>query len=394
MKRRLLYYEIEPYLRHKNALVITGMRQVGKTTLMRQLFDAFGDVPKVWLDLDNPLEQKTIEGEDFRHIHERLMRLAGGKKGLTVCIDEIQNFPEVTKFVKYAIDHYGTKFVLTGSSAYYMRNLFPESLSGRKFLFPLLPMTFVEYLYFTDRMTLDEARGEARLPLHARQDPVVAEIRKEAYQQFLRFGGFPEVVLTPDNETKRRVLGNILTSFFEKDIRFLGDMKDTRELRDFILLLIPRVGQPLDVTKVSAELGVNRARIYAFLSLLEGTFFLRFLPKFSASVDRAVAGRKKVYVADTGLLTSLGSVNDGQLFENAVVNQLWGRGNLTYFNRRNTSEIDIIVNRSVAVEVKLHGSDRDRMAVKKLAGSLRIAESYVVSLFSSAGNGMVSPYFW
>lgn len=395
MKKRLLYYDIEPYLKHKNALVITGMRQVGKTTLMRQLFDAAGSRPKLWLDLDNPLEQKTVEGDDFRQIHERLLTLARGEeRKLIVCIDEIQNVPEVTKFVKYAIDHYGTKFILTGSSAYYMRNVFPESLSGRKFLWILTPMTFTEYLYFTDSMTLEEAREASKRPIDAMQDPVIAAGRTGAYQHYMEYGGFPEVVLTKDQATKRRILGNILTSFFEKDIRFLGDLKETRELRDFLLLLVPRIGQPLDISKIAGELSVHRAKIYSLLALLEATFFVRLLPKYSSSIDRSVAGRKKVYIADTGLLTSLGAVNDGQLFENVVVNQLWERGNLAYYNRRNTSEIDIIVDRNLALEVKLRGSDRDVAAVKKLARSLHIPKSYVVSLFPSESRSVLSPFFW
>ena len=56
MQKRLLFYELEQYLRHKNALVVTGLRQVGKTTLLRQLYDGIRDYPKLWLDLENPLE--------------------------------------------------------------------------------------------------------------------------------------------------------------------------------------------------------------------------------------------------------------------------------------------------------------------------------------------------
>ena len=395
MKKRLLYYEIESYLQHKNALVITGMRQVGKSTLMRQLFDATNDTAKVWLDLDNPLEQKTVEGDDFRQIYARLVRLAGGKtKRLFVCIDEIQNVPEVTKFIKYAIDHFGVKFVMTGPSSYYLRNLFPESLSGRKFLWTLAPMRFCEYLYFTDMVSVDDARAMQKAPLDTIQDAVIAQSREDAYEVFMQFGGFPEVVLTPQVDTKRAILGNILTSFFEKDIRFLGDVRDGREIRDMLLLLVPRIGQILDITKLAGELGTSRAKIYDYLTLLENTFFLRLIPKYSLSVDRSTAGRKKVYITDTGLLTTLGAVNDGQLFENALVNQLADRGKLSYYNERNTREIDIIIDRIIACEAKLKASGRDVFDVLKLAKALRIPKAYVVSRTFVRGEQMLSPYFW
>src|SRR5271165_3006824 len=129
MKRRLLFYEISQYLEHKNALVITGMRQVGKTTLMRQLFEEIGDKPKIWFDFENPLDQKLFEDQEYNNIYKRLVELtASSGKRMYIFLDEIQNFPEVTKVIKYLIDHYSVKFIVTGSSSFYLKNLFPESL--------------------------------------------------------------------------------------------------------------------------------------------------------------------------------------------------------------------------------------------------------------------------
>src|SRR3990172_9694948 len=141
--KRTLIYEILPQLEHKNAIVICGMRQVGKTTLMQMLYDmAKGN--KLWFDLDNPLDQMIFEAIDYNQIYHDLKKQASLKEGerLFVFIDEIQNFPVITKIIKYLIDHYQVKFIVTGSSNYYLRNLFPESLSGRKFLFQLDPLSF------------------------------------------------------------------------------------------------------------------------------------------------------------------------------------------------------------------------------------------------------------
>lgn len=155
MKKRLLYYELIKYIQHKNALLITGMRQVGKTTLMRQIFEDIQQ-PKLWFDFDNPLDQKVFEDIDYKLIHKRLLDVAKGEGRLSICIDEIQNYPEITKVVKYLIDNFGVKFYLTGSSNFYLKNLFPESLSGRKFLYQLSPLSFQEYLYFNNMVKLDE----------------------------------------------------------------------------------------------------------------------------------------------------------------------------------------------------------------------------------------------
>ncbi len=132
---RQLYYEILPQLHHKNAIVITGMRQVGKTTLMKMLARQW-EGKQLWFDFDNPLDLLLFENIDYSLIFEILRKEAGAGENerILVCIDEIQNYPLITKIIKYLIDYYNVKFIVTGSSNYYLRNLFPESLSGRKFL--------------------------------------------------------------------------------------------------------------------------------------------------------------------------------------------------------------------------------------------------------------------
>ncbi len=396
MHKRLLYHQISQNIEHKNALVITGMRQVGKTTLMKQLFDAVQDRKKVWFDFDNPLDQKVFENEDYKFIFKRLLEMAKAQADdrLLVCIDEIQNYPEVTRVMKYLIDHYGVKFIVTGSSNYYLKNLFPESLSGRKFLYHLSPLSFREYLYFRDMIPLDEALRVDILFATQKREIVDYKAREHEYEEYLRFGGFPEVVTTRDPATKRLVLKNIFSSFFEKDLKILSDYKGMRELRDLILLLVPRVSSQLDITKLSSELGINRTKVYQYLEFLEGTFFIRLISKFSKSIDRKVAGGKKVYFTDTGILNAIGSVNDGQLFENAVINQLAEYGNVSFYNRRNTAEIDAILAQTHAFEIKLNGTREDVARLRKLAIKLHIRNQFVISKsFREKDEGVAYPMF-
>ncbi|KKQ40619.1 MAG: ATPase [Candidatus Magasanikbacteria bacterium GW2011_GWA2_37_8] len=392
MKKRSLFYEILPNLSHKNALVITGMRQVGKTTLMRQLYEEPLSGSKLWFDLDNPLDQKVFEDIDYNNIYTRLRDLAGGsKERLYVFVDEIQNFPEITKIIKFLIDHYGVKFVVTGSSNYYLKNLFPESLSGRKFLYHLTPLSFREFLYFHDKLSEEEARLNNTISiLH----PIsIFDYKKfaEEYSVFMRFGGFPEVATTSEFITKSQILKNIFASFFEKDLKILSDYADIRELRDLILLLVPRIGSMLDVTKLSIELGVARQKIYSYLEFLQGVFFIRLVPKFSKSIDRSVAGGRRVYFTDTGLLNTLGNVNDSQLFENAVVNQLASYGEISFYNHRHAEEIDIILNKKIALEVKLTGTSNDVKQVNKLASKIGLAQAKVVSYKFADLKDIISP---
>ena len=106
MLKRFLYHEVIKHLKHKNALIITGMRQVGKTTLMKQIFNEIEN-PKLWFDFDNPLDLLHFENIDYDAIYETLKKEASaGRKRLFIFIDEIQNFPEITKIIKYHIDKY------------------------------------------------------------------------------------------------------------------------------------------------------------------------------------------------------------------------------------------------------------------------------------------------
>ncbi|MBU4380669.1 ATP-binding protein [Candidatus Parcubacteria bacterium] len=390
MKKRLLYYELIKHLNHKNALLITGMRQVGKTTLMRQIYEEVKE-PKLWFDFGNPLDQKIFEDEDYRVIYKRLTDMGKKASNLSVFIDEIQNFPEITKVIKYLIDHYSVKFYLTGSSNYYLKTLFPESLSGRKFLYELPPLSFQEYLYFRDVVSLKEILNLTLQDAPSKNSIFTHKARVAEYDDFLTYGGFPEVVTTEDKNMKVMVLKNIFASFFEKNIKILSDYTDIRELRDMILLLVPRVGSMLDVTRLSSELSIDRVKIYRFLEFLQGTFFIRLLPRFSNSIDRAVAGGKKVFFTDTGLLNVIGKVSEAQVFENAVINQLSGYNKISFYNKRNTAEIDAILDKHIAFEIKLTGTVRDFSKLSTLSLELGISQNYVVSKRFLEKPGFLSP---
>lgn len=392
MKKRLLFDEIIKQMSHKNAILIVGSRQVGKTTLMRQVFEEVKDFPKLWFDFDNPLEQKVFEDEDYRNIYERILKMVGGKKErMHIFIDEIQNYPEATKIIKYFIEHYGVKFIVTGSSSFYLKNLFPESLSGRKFLYNLNPLSFRESLFFKDKISREEAMAQDIKSIIKNQDEFFVKKLESDYEEYLKFGGFPEVVLTDDPKTKLQILKNIFASFFEKDIKIMADYKDIRELRDLMMLLAPRVGSMIDITRISKELEVSRAKVYSYIDFLEKTFIIRMVSKYSKSLDRSVAGGKKAYFMDTGMLNMIGNVNDSQLFENAAVNQIAYYGDISFYNKKNVSEIDVILDKKIAFEVKLNGIDRDYESVKQLAQSLELEEFYIVSKKFKKEEGFLSP---
>jgi predicted AAA+ superfamily ATPase len=116
------------------------LRPAGKTTLLRHLYGLTPSKNKAFFDFENSLETKVFEEENFNAIWDNLANYGVNKgKKAYIFIDEIQNLPIISRVVKYLYDHYETKFFLTGSSSFYLKNLFPESLAGRKFVFELFP---------------------------------------------------------------------------------------------------------------------------------------------------------------------------------------------------------------------------------------------------------------
>jgi predicted AAA+ superfamily ATPase len=202
---------------------------------------------------------------------------------------------------------------------------------------------------------------------------------KPYFREYLEFGGFPKVVLEKNHDNKRGRLEEIFKSYFEKDVKTLADFQDRSKLRDLILLLIPRLASRIEINKLSTDLSLSRETVYNYLAFLEETYFIKLLPRFSRSIDRSAAGRRKLFLTDTGLANFLGKASLGQLFENAVFQTLRPDYNL-YFYQKERAEIDFITDEKTALEAKTTVSKRELVHLKNRAQSLKIYESYAVSL--------------
>jgi predicted AAA+ superfamily ATPase len=358
-------------------VVLTGMRQVGKTTLMRQIYNTIETKHKLFLDLENPLNQKLFEEENFDNILANFKKLGFslGKKSF-IFLDEVQSAPDIVKVVKYLYDHYQIKFFLTGSSSFYLKNLFPESLAGRKVVYELFPLDFEEFLLFKEK----QRKTPFRFLLKAKnKNRVSYQLYNKLLEEYLEYGGFPAVVLSEDKEIKRQILGDIFTSYFEKDVRSLADFRELNKLRDLILLLTNRVGSKIEISKIASEIGVSRETVYSYLNFLEKTYFIFLISPFSQNRDIEVRAAKKLYFCDTGILNYLGKVSYGSIFENFVFNNLRKYGVINYYQRYKGQEIDFIIDGRFAFEAKIKTSEFDIKRLKRIANSLRIKEYYIIT---------------
>ena len=172
------------------------------------------------------------------------------------------------------------------------------------------------------------------------------------YEEFIQFGGFPEVVLSDSPSDKIEYLKDIINAYIELDVKLLSDFSVSDSLYKLILLLANRVGSRVDYTKLASLTGLNRHKIKDYLHLLEYTYFIQTVTPLTGGIDKEISKQPKMYFSDTGLLQICGQQASGAIFENKIANQLRMLGKVQYFEKSAGTEIDFILDRETAYEVK------------------------------------------
>lgn len=354
MQTRSIWPILRKEIEKDQILVITGARQVGKTTTVQWLLSQVQSTNQYYFDLENIRNRNLFSVEDYDSIINEFQNLGlDTSERMYIALDEIQLLPHLPSLIKYLHDHYQIKFIVTGSSSYYLKNLFSESMAGRKIIYELFPLSFAEFLNFKEEeYSLPEFAFDLKFSEFA-----YAKL-KHLYDEYLEFGGLPKVVLTKNTKEKKRLLTSIFSSYINLDVQSLSDFRSLQDFSRLVQLLAARIGNKVNVNNFSEILGLSRQTINSYLEFMEQTYLIRLIKPLSTSSDVQLRVAPKLYFVDTGIAHVNYDMSLGARYENAVCHQLFLHANTTAFGRdlnyfdQDRSEIDFVLNKTQAFEVK------------------------------------------
>jgi uncharacterized protein len=270
-----------------------------------------------------------------------------------------------------------------------MKNHFSESLAGRKRIFEMYPLSFKEFLHFKKAGIRQPDKYSWQLYNKAWYNRC-----KEWYEEYVQYGGFPEVVLHPNKKDKEELLKDIINSYVELDVKLLSDYSASEDLYKLVKLLAARAGNKIDYSKLSSIAGINRQKMASYIQLLEYTYLIYLVKPFTRNIDKEISQQPKLYFADTGILNTLAGlqISSGQLFENSIAAQLHPLGEIKYYQKKTGQEIDFIFNNTMAVEVKETAIEQDKQVLMQRATGIGLKKQILISRF--AANSGFDGFVW
>ncbi len=321
MIERAISEKIRISARQVPVVTVLGPRQAGKTTLVRDLFPDY-----TYVNLEDRVTRELAENDYIGFF---------SKYPEPMIIDEVQRVPELLSAIQVKVDEdrrRNGRFIVTGSHQPRLREAVAQSLAGRTTIHTLLPLSFEEIKRAGRTETLDESIIRGFMPelyLENSRDPYVY------YRDYL-------------------------DTYIERDLRQMTAVKDLNAFLRFITLLAGRVGQVVNLSGLSGEVGVSSTTLGQWLSVLEDSFIVFRLQPYFSNISKRIVKSPKVYFVEPGLAAYLLGIETakqasrdplrGNLFENIVVLEAMKarlndnkEPNLFYMRTEKGVEVDLII---------------------------------------------------
>jgi uncharacterized protein len=276
--------------------IITGTRQVGKTTAIEQYLSSLSKKYKVVsFNCDNPSDRENLTGKDLQF----LIRLVGDAD--IIFIDEAQKVTSIGQTLKLLVDHFKDKkqIIATGSSSFNLLNNTQEPLTGRKRVYYLFPLS------------LEEIYGKSGL-INIKRD----------LDTLLVYGMYPEVVTASSFDEKQKILIELVSSYLYKDIYEFQQLKSPDVLHKLLKALALQVGSEVSYNELGNLLGIDKNTVERYVDLLEKNFVIFRLSPYFTNKRKEISKSKKIYFFDVGVRNALIN-NFNTLDSRADIGQLW-----------------------------------------------------------------------
>lgn len=287
--KRTIKKELDKYCEKYPILAITGPRQSGKTTFLKEEFSNYR-----YVNLENP---------DIRNFAETDTQNFLAEFDKYVILDEVQRVPNLFSYLQAKVDEDKImgQYILSGSQNFHLMQNISQSLAGRVALFKLFPFDF------------NEMKS--------------GNLLDEDYAVNLQRGFYPAIF--DRNIPSKTFYSNYIQTYVERDLTEIINVKDLKTFRNFVSLCAARAGQLLNLNSLANECGISQPTAKSWISVLEGSYILFLLQPYHSNLNKRVTKSPKLYFYDTGLLSFLLKVNNpkdllmhslkGNLFENFVI---------------------------------------------------------------------------
>ena len=357
LERKRIFGNLKNTLETRQVVILTGLRRVGKTTLMKQLVNHLigeqGIDPKLvfYVSLDDYLLTSSTIIEIIEE-YRKINRVSFSEK-VYLFLDEVTHQKDFELQLKNIYDQQNAKVYVSSSSASILKSK-KAFLTGRNVVMEVLPLDFEEYLNFKGIKIKKSDK----------------QLLKKYFEDFMQTGGMPEYVLTGDVEYLKELIDDVI----QKDIAAFYGVKDVQILKDFFLLLMERSGKICSINKIAKILDISPDSARRYLQMFADSYLIFLVPRFGKTNERLLSA-KKIYAADLGMRVYFTSFRDkGSLFENYVYLKI--KKCSPSYVYQDGFEIDFLTQGKTLIEVKYNAQMGEKQ--KELFDKIEVKKKIVI----------------